>query len=178
MKENEEEKENLIENKKEEENKNEEQQDQNEKSSDISQINNIENLKNNYLNQSQDSFMSEDNNDKLKKIFGKYNSNIKSLIYADPPNKDDVFLVLIFQGTLDFVKKYIYFAQRRDSFMDDDINKEPDDDNTAPIELKDKDETKDETINENDLKKTNLIKIYENDKDKFREIFGNKIEPF
>jgi len=176
MKENEEEKENLIENKKEEENKNEEQQDQNEKSSDISQINNIENLKNNYLNQSQDSFMSEDNNDKLKKIFGKYNSNIKSLIYADPPNKDDVFLVLIFQGTLDFVKKYIYFAQRKDSFMDDDINKEPDDDNTAPIELKDKDETKDETINENDLKKTNLIKIYENDKDKFREIFGNKIE--
>ena len=113
MKEKEEEKEILIENLNEYDNMNDEQQEQNEKSSDIDQINNIENIKNDNLNRSEDSFSSEDSDEKLKKIFGKYNSNIKSLIYTNPPNKEDVFLVLIFQGTLDFVKKYIFCSKKR-----------------------------------------------------------------
>ena len=176
MKEKEEEKEILIENLNEYDNMNDEQQEQNEKSSDIDQINNIENIKNDNLNRSEDSFSSEDSDEKLKKIFGKYNSNIKSLIYTNPPNKEDVFLVLIFQGTLDFVKKYIYFAQRKDTFIEDNINKEEDDNNINSIELKEKEETNDDVINEIELNKVDLIKIYENDKNKFRQIFENKME--
>ena len=49
-------------------NKDNDYQDQNEKSSDIERIDNLENT-NFDLNKSQDSLISEESNDKLKKIF-------------------------------------------------------------------------------------------------------------
>ena len=176
MKEKDEEKEVLIENINENDNMNTEQQEQNDKSSDIDQINNIESIKDNNLNNSEDSSISEESEDKLKKIFDKYNLNIKSLISANSPNKEDVFLVLIFQSTLDFVKKYIYLAQRKDTFKEDDINEEENDNNINSIELKNKEEINKDIINEKEMNKTNLIKLYESDKNKFREIFENNIE--
>ena len=123
MKEKDDEEENLIENINEKDNKVTDDQNQNEKSSDIDQINNIENINiHNNLSQSGDSLISEESNDKLKKIFEKYNLNIKSLIYTNPPNTEDVFLVLIFTGTINFVKKYIYSARRKNTFVKDEEN--------------------------------------------------------
>ena len=140
--------ENLIENKNKDNDNN--GQNQNEKSSDIDQINNIENLKYD-LNQSQDSLISEESNDKLKKIFGKYSLGIESLIYANPPNKDDVFLVLIFTGTLNFVKRYIQNAKRKNTYVEDKDNKNDEDNDAIELkETKDEKEIKDDLINEDE----------------------------
>ena len=172
------EEENLIENKNENNNKDIEEQNQNEKSSDIDQINNIENL--NYdLNKSQDSLISLESNEKLKKIFGKYNLGIESLIYTNPPNKDDVFLVLIFKGTLNFVKRYIQNAKRKNTYVEDDNNKNEEDNDAIELkETKDEKEIKDESINEDEeeISKHNLVKIYKNEKIKFKKIFKDKME--
>ena len=68
MKEKDDEEENLIENINEKDNQDTDGQNQNEKSSDIDQINNIENINiHNNLSQSGDSLISEESNDKLKK---------------------------------------------------------------------------------------------------------------
>ena len=175
MKEKEEEKEDLIYNKNEKENIYNDQQNKSDKSSDFEQINNIENI-NFDISKSQDSLMSEESNDKLKIIFGKYNFDIESLIYAHPPNKEDVFLVLIFTGTLNFVQKYIHTAKRKNTFAEDS-NKN--DDNEIELEeTKDEKDINQEIINEDEISKNNLMKIYkeENGKEKFKQIFKNKME--
>ena len=175
MKEKEEEKEDLIYNKNEKENIYNDQQNKSDKSSDFEQINNIENI-NFDISKSQDSLMSEESNDKLKIIFGKYNFDIESLIYAHPPNKEDVFLVLIFTGTLNFVQKYIHTAKRKNTFAEDS-NKN--DDNEIELEeTKDEKDIKQEIINEDEISINNLMKIYkeENGKEKFKQIFKNKME--
>ena len=175
MKEKEEDKEDLIYNKNEKEKIYNDQQNKSDKSSDLEQINNIENI-NFDISKSQDSLMSEESNDKLKIIFGKYNFDIESLIYAHPPNKEDVFLVLIFTGTLNFVQKYIHTAKRKNTFAEDS-NKN--DDNEIELEeTKDEKDIKQEIINEDEISKNNLMNIYneENGKEKFKQIFKNKME--
>ena len=175
MKEKEEDKEDLIYNKNEKEKIYNDQQNKSDKSSDLEQINNIENI-NFDISKSQDSLMSEESNDKLKIIFGKYNFDIESLIYAHPPNKEDVFLVLIFTGTLNFVQKYIHTAKRKNTFAEDS-NKN--DDNEIELEeTKDEKDIKEEIINEDEISINNLMKIYkeENGKEKFKQIFKNKME--
>ena len=175
MKEKEEDKEDLIYNKNEKEKIYNDQQNKSDKSSDLEQINNIENI-NFDISKSQDSLMSEESNDKLKIIFGKYNFDIESLIYAHPPNKEDVFLVLIFTGTLNFVQKYIHTAKRKNTFAEDS-NKN--DDNEIELEeTKDEKDIKQEIINEDEISINNLMKIYkeENGKEKFKQIFKNKME--
>ena len=175
MKEKEEDKEDLIYNKNEKEKIYNDQQNKSDKSSDFEQINNIENI-NFDISKSQDSLMSEESNDKLKIIFGKYNFDIESLIYAHPPNKEDVFLVLIFTGTLNFVQKYIHTAKRKNTFAEDS-NKN--DDNEIELEeTKDEKDIKEEIINEDEISINNLMKIYkeENGKEKFKQIFKNKME--
>ena len=174
MKEKENEKDNLIKSQNENEIDNNESN-LNEKSSDIEQINNIENMNNSY-NQSQNSLISEDSNNKLKKIFGKYNSKIESLIYTNPPNKEDVFLVLIFTGTLNFVQKNITIAKRKRTYIEEDNNKEKDE--IELEETKDEKGIKEKIENEEEMSYINLVNMYqnENDKKKFKTIFNNKME--
>ena len=177
MKEKDDEEENLIENINEKDNKDTDGQNQNEKSSDIDQINNIENINiHNNLSQSGDSLISEESNDKLKKIFEKYNLNIKSLIYTNPPNTEDVFLVLIFTGTINFVKKYIYSAQRKKTFVKDEENNKNEEENNE-IELKDEKIKEEINYEEEEISRINLVKIYQEDKNetKFMDIFMNKL---
>ena len=134
---------------------------------DIDQIDNIENLKND-LFKKEDSFSSEESSEKLNKIFGLYPYGIESLISVNSPREDDVFLVLIFNGTPNFVKKYIHSAKRKSSYAEEkDI-----DESTKIIELKD--EPLDILIDEN-FKKTQ-INYYKNDKDKFMENFLKQIK--
>ena len=156
-------------------NKDNDYQDQNEKSSDIERIDNLENT-NFDLNKSQDSLISEESNDKLKKIFGKYDLNIESLIHTNPPNNEDVFVVLIFKGNLNFVQKYIQTAKRKNTYIEDD----EDDKREENIELnkvKEEESTNKESFqNEEEISKIRLIKIYKNDKMKFRNIFVEKME--
>ena len=170
-------KENLIIN--ENQNNNNDDENQNEKSSDIEQINNIENI--NYdLNKSQDSLISVESKDKLKKIFEKYNLNIESLIYAKPPNNEDVFVVLIFTGTLNFVKQYIKTAKRKNTYVEDykDIKAEKEEKNIELKKIKEEDKStiKEDYKNGDEISKIDMVKIYKNDKMKFRNIFINKIE--
>ena len=177
MKEKDEEEENLIENIKEKDNQDTDGQNQNEKSSDIDQINNIENINiHNNLSQSGDSLISEESNDKLKKIFEKYNLNIKSLIYTNPPNTEDVFLVLIFTGTINFVKKYIYSAQRKKTFVKDEENNKNEEENNE-IELNDEKIKEEINYEEEEISRINLVKIYQEEKNetKFMDIFMNKL---
>ena len=177
MKEKDDEEENLIENINEKDNKDTDGQNQNEKSSDIDQINNIENINiHNNLSQSGDSLISEESNDKLKKIFEKYNLNIKSLIYTNPPNTEDVFLVLIFTGTINFVKKYIYSAKRKKTFVKDEENNKNEEENNE-IELKDEKIKEEINYEEEEISRINLVKIYQEDKNetKFMDIFMNKL---
>ena len=176
MKEKDDKKDNLMENNKEKEYNDE--QNQNDKSSDIDQINNIENMNINF-NQSQDSLISVESNEKLKKIFGKYNLNIKSLIYTNPPNKEDVFLVMNFTGTESFVQKYIISAKRKSTYVENENNDEEDNINGKELkEIKEEREINDDLITEEEINKKTLVNMYqdENKKDKFRKIFVNKIE--
>ena len=176
MKEKDDKKDNSMENNKEKEYNDE--QNQNDKSSDIDQINNIENMKIN-LNQSQDSLISVESNEKLKKIFGKYHLDIKSLIYTTPPNKEDVFLVMNFIGTESFVQKYIISAKRKSTYIENENNDEEDNINGKELkDIKEEREINDDLINEGEINKKTLVKMYqdENKKDKFRKIFVNKIE--
>ena len=170
-------KENLIIN--ENQNNNNDDENQNEKSSDIEQINNIENINYN-LNKSQDSLISVESKDKLKKIFEKYNLNIESLIYAKPPNNEDVFVVLIFTGTLNFVKQYIKTAKRKNTYVEDykDIKAEKEEKNIELKKIKEEDKStiKEDYKNGDEISKIDMVKIYKNDKMKFRNIFINKIE--
>ena len=43
--------------------------------------------------------------------------NIESLIHTNPPNNEDVFVVLIFKGNLNFVQKYIQTAKRKNTYF-------------------------------------------------------------
>ena len=137
--------------------------------SEIEQINNIENIKNELSKSNNSSFISEEGNEKLNKIFGQYPFGIESLI-SQKIKKDDVFLALIFKGTSNFVHKYIHSAKRKDSFAEDIDN----DEKVKIIEMSDK--SFDDELDNNDYK-TKLINDYKNDidKDKFLEYFENKI---
>ena len=137
--------------------------------SEIEQINNIENIKNELSKSNNSSFISEEGNEKLNKIFGQYPFGIESLI-SQKIKKDDVFLALIFKGTSNFVHKYIHSAKRKDSFAEDIDN----DEKVKIIEMSDK--SFDDELDNNDYK-TKLINDYQNDidKDKFLKYFENKI---
>ena len=137
--------------------------------SEIEQINNIENIKNN-LSKSNSSFLSEDGNEKLNKIFGQYPYGIESLI-SQKIKKDDVFLALIFRGTSDFVHKYIHSAKRKDSFAEDIGN----DEKVKIIEMQDK--SFDDGLYNDDYK-TKIINDYKNniDKNNFIKYFEKKID--
>ena len=137
--------------------------------SEIEQINNIENIKYD-LNKSNSSFLSEDGNEKLNKIFGQYPYGIESLI-SQKIKKDDVFLALIFRGTSDFVHKYIHSAKRKDSFAEDIGN----DEKVKIIEMQDK--SFDDGLYNDDYK-TKIINDYKNniDKNNFIKYFENKID--
>ena len=148
-----------------------------EKNLHIEQINNnIEDNNNSDFNKSQDSLLSVESNDKLKKIFGKYKSGIESLIYTSPPKNDDVFLVLIFESNLNFVQKYIHSAKRKNTFTEDDINQ----DNDNIIELKpqkEKNEIKEDINNDDEVSKEKLIEFFKNkESDEFIKIFRNKLK--
>ena len=137
--------------------------------SEIEQINNIENIKNELSKSNNSSFISEEGNEKLNKIFGQYPFGIESLI-SQKIKKDDVFLALIFKGNSNFVHKYIHSAKRKDSFAEDIDN----DEKVKIIEMSDK--SFDDELDNNDYK-TKLINDYQNDidKDKFLKYFENKI---
>ena len=136
----------------------------------IDQIDNIENLKND-LYKKEDSFSSEDSNEKLNKIFGIYPLGIDSLTTVKNPREEDVFVVLIFNGTTNFVKKYIHSAKRKSTFVE---GKEMDE-YTKIIEIKE-DSFNEEIENENFQK--NQVKLYksDNDKDKFMKNFEKTIK--
>ena len=133
----------------------------------IEQIDNIENLKKN-LFMKNDSFSSEDSNELLNIIFGKYPLGIQSLITENKPREDDVYLVLIFNGTEDFIKKYIFSAKRKPSYIS-----ENDDDELNPIELK---EDYDDALENKNLKKTQVNNFKNNEKKKFLNYFEQKVK--
>ena len=137
----------------------------------IDQITNIENIKNEKFKKD-DSILSEEHTDKLNKIFAQYPFGIESLINGKNIKNDDVFLVLILNGTENFIKKYIHSAKRKSSYSEENNIEEKD----KIIELKDK--SFDEEIkNENDDEINNMIKDYKSDtdKDKFIKYFEDKV---
>ena len=136
----------------------------------IDQINNIENLKNEIFKK-EDSLSSEGSTDRLNQLFGKYPYGIESLIYQSGPNKEDVFLVLIFNGPEDFIKKYSHTAKRKSSYLEEE--KEKDNEESEPmIELNE------EPFKEKEnFQKTQIIYYNsENDKHKFMKNFEKKIK--
>ena len=137
----------------------------------ISQINNIENMKKELVFQKDDSFLSIENNDKLNKIFGQYPYGIESLINGKNIEKDQVFLIMIFNGTTEFIQKYIHLAKRKSSFAEDFDGKEK----INIIELKYK--SLDEEMKNDDELKKSLIELYKNDSDKnkFIKYINDKI---
>ena len=139
------------------------------KESEIDQIDNIESIKNE-LDKKNDSLSNNEDSDILNKIFGQYPEGIESLINGKSLKNEEVFLVLIFNGTLDFVKKYIHSAKRKPSYAEE-INE---DEKVKMIELSDKN-TNDEK--ENEYNKITLVNYYnsEDDKYKFMNYFENKI---
>ena len=140
------------------------------KESEIDQIDNIESIKKE-LYQKDDSFSNGEDSDILNKIFGQYPSGIESLINGINLKKEDVFLVLIFNGTLDFVKKYIHSAKRKSSYVEDNNEEE----NTKMIELQ---ENNGKEEKENEYDKKTLVNYYkdEDNKYKFINYFEDKIK--
>ena len=143
-------------------------QEKNNEDLEIDQINNIENLKNE-ISKKDDSFSSEGSDEKLNHIFGLYPNGIESLIAGKSPNEEDVFLVLIFNGTKNFIQKYVHSAKRKPSYVED-INVEEE---SKVILLKDL------ALNEEEgnYKKTQ-VNFYksEEDKNKFMSNFEKKIK--
>ena len=138
----------------------------------IDQITNIESIKNEKFKKD-DSILSEEHTDKLNKIFGQYPFGIESLISGNNIKNDDVFLVLIFNGTNDFIKKYIHSAKRKSSYAEENNIEEKE----KIIELKDKSFDEEIKIENND-DINNIIKDYKSstDKNKFIQYFENKVK--
>ena len=134
---------------------------------DIDQINNIENLKN-VIFTKEESFSNEGSFDQLNQLFGKYPYGIESLIAEKSPDKEDVFLVLAFNSTTDFIKKYSHSAKRKSSYTDEnDI-----DEKEKMIEMSE------EPFNKNENFEKIQINYYnsEDNKHQFLKNFDEKIK--